>query len=787
MFVGVHMHNFPEQAPDILRRLRIPLMLVLNNDLTWYMDRYDDGKKLWVIRMYHEDVMSNDPIVWADSGHYLMQEVIAKYGGDPKRFILQLTNELNLGIEHGNRGWEVWDTDDAFQQRLKWLLPAHRRLRGYGGNYRISGPFDSPGHQDVDGRNEVRLYAEAGLYDLIDLFGAHFYAEGPDRGGFDDPERIYFSDRVLTLREQLDALGYENLPILIGETNRKDVEVGDLLGEFERYCERIAPALKPEGGIIWFIWSTGNEGAFGTMELADIMDEAHEAGNVLRFQALIDRHLGNTNLPEVPSPGPEVGPPGPEAEIPENLPRCFTQSGVPIQFATVEAAYNVRVQHGQDVVVAELHEVTDGTVELVVESKDPRYPVVLEPREHADNRLGYRASAIMGFSSKYWPTEKRGPWTAICGDARVEGLGMVDGTNHFHLRVVFDKRVAAPSVPIEPPVGEAPPPPPPAPTDPGTPAPEPTPSPAPPDSTPPPPGYSASSPLHGLKALQVWMDFTWPQIRNFALANGFNAVLLKAIDGADWMEAFDPEEGLGSLAEVRAAKEYFEESGLRFGVWVNPKVNNTLWDEDVTAELANICDFVFLDVEPYAGFWEAWRPAGVAFEWMRRVREKSPNGVFVLQPDPRSNRLAEIRPAEWLSECDGWAPQWYWTDFGMSPEGVLEELPGPLDTYPTVPANASPDEIARFMQGLDSIPNVKGAVLWRLGTATHETAQEFTKHFFQGEDLMTKQQKESLYADLSALWAELEENAKEAAELEAKGKAIINKVKDDLGLRSLES
>lgn len=421
MLIGLHGHQFPAQREDKLSQLRIPVWTVLNMDFGWYR-KFDRPDMRWIIRIYDTDCMGHPPEQWADRCHREMTQLIISAGGDPKRFILQGYNELNLDLEHNGQGYagKSWDSDEGFRLRLDWLMRFHRTLVGFNLPYRVGAPWDSPGHQDIDGRQEVKLYAQAGLYDLVDVFGGHYYAEGPDRGGFDAPDREWYSDRVLKVRAMLDSNGRSALPIWIGECNRKMVDVGDVLAEYDRYCGRIAGSVE---AITWFIWSSGDP-AFGDMQWSKIADRAPA------MQAIIDKYAGVQPGPIPPDPEP----PDPEPPVPTD---------------PMIAKYNLKVTETTEIEVL-FDDDTSGQVELVALMA----PGISGSLRTADGQHGVdgtgRLSVIMGGTSSYFPEAgQHGPWIATCQGARVEGLGMKP--NHHHPKTVFARRTTPPDPGPQPP------------------------------------------------------------------------------------------------------------------------------------------------------------------------------------------------------------------------------------------------------------------------------------------------------------------------------------------------
>lgn len=447
MKIGLHVHKYPTAREDVLATIRCPIWTVLDNDIAYYR-RFIKPGDFVVLRLYHPDVMSFTPEHWAGLIIARWDEWAPVFGVG--NLCIQWANELKLAEpEHGgDTNQAYWDSEDGGLAIIRWNTRVAGNLKGRRPEVVIGGPFETPGHQFEDGRQEARAYAAAGFFDLVDYFGSHFYAEGPDRDGFDDPGREWFSDRIFAVDALLTELGYpaSKLPRIISETNRKDVDRGDVFAEFDRYCARIAPIVF---GVTWFIHHSPDAG-FATFNLT------RAPGYPDRYQALIDKYAGAVGPPLEPEP-PE--PPTPEPVWPTAT--VITLAGWPVDLETARAKYpGLRVFNGPKVFVQYLDEVTDGTVTLT--AKGPADQIVrLFPTGDPTGPNGRegmgRAEIIMGNESQGpkgpgWV----GPWSALCGDARVDGLGMVN--NHHHFNVTFAERPEEPPhpPPVDPPPTENP-------------------------------------------------------------------------------------------------------------------------------------------------------------------------------------------------------------------------------------------------------------------------------------------------------------------------------------------
>jgi len=227
--------------------------------------------------------------------------------------------------------------------------------------------------------------------------------------------------------------------------------------------------------------------------------------------------------------------------------------------------------------------------------------------------------------------------------------------------------------------------------------------------------------------IQVWQwgspiasERNLAEICDTALAFGFDGLVVKCLDGLDWAASyFFGEDAPDSVAQVTQQHAYCAGRGLQYYAGVNPLYfDDARLDEEaaLVGELANVTDGVVLDLEPFARYWGANRVEGAATRFLNGVRAVSPAGVLIFQPDPRPDRLQELRPEEWFAQCDILAGQHYWPDFSSDPTAELtwaktlgEQWGKPI--WPTLPGNAHPGEFP-----LDLIAANPGFLVWRLGS-----------------------------------------------------------------------
>lgn len=256
--------------------------------------------------------------------------------------------------------------------------------------------------------------------------------------------------------------------------------------------------------------------------------------------------------------------------------------------------------------------------------------------------------------------------------------------------------------------------------------------------------------------LQVWQLNTtsFDQVVQDAKAHGFDAILQKAIDGTSWMNKFDQSPwAIDGPLMIEQLRIVAHSHGLQFYVWTNP-----LWSVDqlvqalMTAQAANAADGLFLDVEPYSGsFWGAWRPVGDARKLMQRIRSQAEHATIILQPDPRTARLAEIRPTEWMDYCNAIAGQHYHVDFGTHIEDEIQNAKNLArqfnkPAYITIQTNAPTDEVSKGAQLAQT--ELAGTVAYRYGNGNLDGFQ-----FTHENDMVTVTfSRREVLANLDIMW-----------------------------------
>jgi len=227
------------------------------------------------------------------------------------------------------------------------------------------------------------------------------------------------------------------------------------------------------------------------------------------------------------------------------------------------------------------------------------------------------------------------------------------------------------------------------------------------------------------------------------LAENNLGLILKCINGCDWMSKWDKSTyAVSGPSAISTLSDYFEKAGVPFHTYA------VLQGLDPTREAAMCADVIsagarsiFLDVEPWAGYWQGSSQAAMAFG--EEFRRRQPDGTLYLCVEPRPWVTPRIPMAEFASFSQGIAPMVYWETFntsenvryfeangyppgeaGICPEFILDVSYSMfagynLPIYPVGQGASSYDAWVRFMTRVAQLK--MGAVsVWRYGVANQQ-------------------------------------------------------------------
>jgi hypothetical protein len=206
--------------------------------------------------------------------------------------------------------------------------------------------------------------------------------------------------------------------------------------------------------------------------------------------------------------------------------------------------------------------------------------------------------------------------------------------------------------------------------------------------------------------------------RNLA---GADVLLVKVLDGADWMRLYDPA-GYASLSQFQADAAAAAAGGVTVIPWVVPHGVDPAGEAAAHAALGPV---LMVDLEPYPGFWTG--PIANLPVYLAALRA---GGVAELHIsiDPRQSAIDALGGVHAFADAaDGLHPQCYWTDF-QQPALTVVPLIRALSTaalvYPVLPGNGAAQDLADVWTGAQAA-GCEGVSCWRLGSMTAQQLAGF--------------------------------------------------------------
>lgn len=188
------------------------------------------------------------------------------------------------------------------------------------------------------------------------------------------------------------------------------------------------------------------------------------------------------------------------------------------------------------------------------------------------------------------------------------------------------------------------------------PTPEPTPEPAP-----------LSGPPCGTPPFLTWVwhfgtDGPAQQIAS-KLAASRGGVIVKTHNATDWMAKQDSTpDAVTGPEQVAALARLFEANGVPFHAYAVVKGIDPIMEAQMAASvLAAGARSLFLDLEPWSGYWQGTPEGALAFG--AELRRLQPGATIVTAIDPRPWALGGIPLTEFASFSNALAPLIYWETF----------------------------------------------------------------------------------------------------------------------------
>jgi hypothetical protein len=147
--------------------------------------------------------------------------------------------------------------------------------------------------------------------------------------------------------------------------------------------------------------------------------------------------------------------------------------------------------------------------------------------------------------------------------------------------------------------------------------------------------------------------------------------------------------------QVRVLAEYFESRGVPFHAYVvvtgaEPKKEAAM----AAAVLAAGARSLYIDLEPWNGYWQGTPEAAVVYG--RELRRLQPKAEIVTAVEPRPWALAKLPMAEFVAFSNALAPLVYWETFNTAPNVKLFNSHG----WPPGPSGITPEFLLDVSAGL---------------------------------------------------------------------------------------
>lgn len=222
------------------------------------------------------------------------------------------------------------------------------------------------------------------------------------------------------------------------------------------------------------------------------------------------------------------------------------------------------------------------------------------------------------------------------------------------------------------------------------------------------------------------------------LAQNNLGIILKTHNGTDWMSRWDSSRyAITGPAQVGALAKYFEDNGVPFHTYCVLNGLNPQREAEMCAQVIGAgARSVFLDLEPFSGYWQGTPQSALIFG--QEFQRRQPDGTLYLCVDPRPWVLSRIPVDELVTFSQGFAPMVYWETFntqanvnafvssgfppgqaGVTPEFLLDVSRSLLSKYglsihPVGQGASTDDAWVRFLSRVYEL-GMGSVSVWRYG------------------------------------------------------------------------
>ncbi|HXJ83218.1 MAG TPA: hypothetical protein VMS64_31600 [Candidatus Methylomirabilis sp.] len=154
-----------------------------------------------------------------------------------------------------------------------------------------------------------------------------------------------------------------------------------------------------------------------------------------------------------------------------------------------------------------------------------------------------------------------------------------------------------------------------------------------------------------------------PHVIGAVLQRNGLGLILKTHHGVEWMSKFDTSPfAVTGPGQITTLAHYYEEAGVPFHAWTVVKGIDVAREAQMAAHVLEAgARSLFVDLEPFDGFWEGTSTDAVRYG--RELRRLAPDGHVVLSVDPRPWVIERLPLKEFVAFSNEIAPQQYWRSF----------------------------------------------------------------------------------------------------------------------------
>jgi LysM domain len=216
---------------------------------------------------------------------------------------------------------------------------------------------------------------------------------------------------------------------------------------------------------------------------------------------------------------------------------------------------------------------------------------------------------------------------------------------------------------------------------------------------------------------------------------------MKTHDATDWMSKWDhTPDAVTGPQRVADLASYFEANGVPFHTYAVVKGIDPIREAQMAAEvLAAGARSIFIDLEPWTGYWQGTPEGALAFG--AELRRLQPGATIITAIDPRPWALGGIPLKEFASFSNALAPLVYWETFdspasrdgyaksgypppaeGVTPEFLLDVTTQVLSPYglPLRPVGQGSSDSSQWGRFIDhaTAAGMPEFSVWRYGVTS---------------------------------------------------------------------